>query len=233
MKLYQYRLHCVTESADVLTNYVESTLPVPTTCPNNTAHTVDQNSTIILNTLDSPLQMDSDGATFSRAKQAPVGWTYQMRAVEFKTSVLGSTVNQDVNGTPLSDSTLRLYDAAGVEITDPTLQGTAVKTVFDLEPPFDYYIIGGICKVLETPTSNVFISVIAVPDVPFSYGGSRVMVQSVNLKYITPSDKIDADGRASKGLVYSPNHTTKLRFIVLHGAGVQVQLAAFLEMYKV
>ena len=48
---YKYRVRCTTESA-FKEWILDSTLPVPTTCPSNTAHTVDTvQTTIMMRTL--------------------------------------------------------------------------------------------------------------------------------------------------------------------------------------
>ena len=179
-------------------------------------------------------QIDSDNASFSRTKQAPTGWTYQLRGINFTTSTFGSMVNKTETDTDSGDSTLKFYNASGIEVTDPTLSTTITKTVFDLEPAYDYYIIGGIAKVLVTPTNDVRLNVTAAPDVPFSYGGSRVMIKGVNFKFVGANDKVDADGRASKMLTFSSSyHSSKLRFSVYHSAGEAHSFAVFLEHYKV
>lgn len=178
-----------------------------------------------------PFQFDSDGALLSRVKQAPTGWTYQLRGIEFKTSDLSSLVNLDPNGNAITDANIKLYDASGVLTTISSL---AVKTVVDLEPAYDYYIIGGIAKILATPAGNVRLGIIAVPDVPAAYGGSKVMVSNVNFKYMGQNDKVDADGRASKQLSYSAtNHTNKLRFILTHDPGATSDIAIYLEHFKI
>ena len=179
-------------------------------------------------------QLDSDNASFSRTKEAPTGFTYQLKGFEFTTSTLSSLVSKTETNADAGDATLKFYNASGVEVTDPTLTNTIVKTVVDLEPAYDYYIIGGLAKILATPANDVRLSVIAAPDVPFSYGGSRVMIKSVNFKYVGANDKVDADGRASKMLTYSATyHSSKLRFIVFHNAGETHSFGVFLEHYKI
>lgn len=175
-------------------------------------------------------QLDSDNAGFTRVKQAPTGWTYQLRGIEFTTAKSGSVVNLDPMGNQLSDATLEFYDAANAITTDPT---QAVKTIMDVEPPNDFYLIGGLSKILVSPVNDVRLSVIAVPDVPASYGGSKVMIQNINFRYVGANDKVDADGRASKMLAYSATqHTNKLRFIVSHTLGEQNSIAVYIEQYK-
>lgn len=56
MLLYKYRVYCVTEASYVYTNWIESDKPAPTTCPNNTAHTIDTNATTIIEVLDTSIQ---------------------------------------------------------------------------------------------------------------------------------------------------------------------------------
>jgi hypothetical protein len=179
-------------------------------------------------------QRDSDGAPLARVKQAPTGWTYQLRGFDFITSTLSSLNNLDHTNVDKGDATLKLYDASGVLITDQATADTScVRTVIDLEPPYDYYLMGGIAKLGSTPPNPLRISVIAVPDVPFIYGGSRVMISSVNFNFVGTTDKIDADGRASKQLAYSAtNHTNKLRIILFHGAGDKTPVGVFLEHFR-
>lgn len=180
-------------------------------------------------------QRDSDGAPLSRIKAAPTGWSYQLRGVEITTGVVGGAlVNKDQNNSDLSDITIKCYDVNGVVVTDPTNNTSIVKTVLDWEPAYDYYIVSGSAKTLATPVTDVRMSVIGVPDYPPAYGGTKVFIQNVNFKYLI-NEKIDADGRAAKALLYnSPApHTNKLRFIFFHDAGVQMSASIWLELYKV
>lgn len=178
-------------------------------------------------------QVDSDGAVMSRTKVAPSGWNFQFRGVEFQTSTLGSVVNKDAQNADLADATLKLYNAAGVEITNPLFALTAVKTVLDIEPPYDIYIAGGKLKFITQPVTDVRVAVIGVPDVPAQLGGSKAFVQNVNLKFIPAADGVNADGRAAKWLQYSATyHTNKIRFIVYHDVTVAIPIAVFLELYR-
>lgn len=178
-------------------------------------------------------QVDSDNATIMRVKQCPTGWTYQMRSFEMKTATLASLFNQDYLGNSLYDISIKFYDVSGTLITDPALQNTSVKMVADFEPTSDYYLIGGQLKVLSQPVADMRVSVVAVPDLTYAQGGSRVMVQNVNMRYVTPGDRVNADGRAAKFLQYNASyHTNKLRFNVVHSAGEQISFGVFLESYK-
>jgi len=179
-------------------------------------------------------QIDSDGAVMSRVKVAPAGWNYQMRMVQFTTSLLGSIVNNDADGNVLTDAVLKLYKADGSTITDPADQNLCVKTVMDLEPPHDYYIAGGHLKMNASPEQDVYCHFIGVPDVPAQYGGSKKFVQNVNLRFLHPQIGIAAGApQAAKFLAYSATlHTNKMRVLFTHPAGFQIALGTFMEIYK-
>ena len=180
-------------------------------------------------------QLDSDGARMSRVKVAPSGWSFQLHGVEFTTALLGSLVNIDRNGNDIGDIAMSFYDASGNQLSDQaTVTASCVMSRIDFEPPYDYYIVGGMIRPPNsvTITNDVRLHVIAVPDIPESSGGSKMFIQNVNMKYSSGTG-IEANGRAAKWLQYSATyHTNKLRFEFRHSAGVQVNLALFLEYFK-
>jgi hypothetical protein len=178
-------------------------------------------------------QLDTDGAILSRVKVAPTGWNFNYRMVELQLSTVGGIVNNDQNGNPVGDATITIYDVNGAVITDPALQGNAVKTVVDLEPPYNICVAGGTLRMDSMPSSDVILNVIAVPDVPVNMGGSKNFVQNVNLSYIDGQTGLDANGRAAKMLNYSPvYHTNKFRFQFNHVAGYQLWVAILMEIYR-
>lgn len=181
------------------------------------------------------LNTDSDGAPLSRVKQAPAGWTYQLRVLEFETSNLSGLFNKTPNLHDIGDAVVKFYDANGEELTEQLdITADCVRTVLDIEPPYDYYLIGGLVKIAETPESDVRLSVIGVPDYP-APAGSKIMVQNVNMRFIGKDDKVEADGRASKGLLYNNPvpHTNKLRLMITHPAGQKHKFMLALEVFKV
>lgn len=178
-------------------------------------------------------QVDSDGAVMSRDKVAPAGWAYQMRMVDIVTATVGSLVNITVAGIDVGDATLSFYDASGTLVTSGASNGTIVKTQLDVEPPYDYYIISGQVRMATQPTSDVRIYAVGAPDVPASLGGSKQFVNGVNMKFMSTSQGVIADGRAAKWLQYNATyHTNKMRFIAIHPAGFQFPLGFVLEYYK-
>lgn len=180
------------------------------------------------------VQLDSDKAVMSRVKVAPSGWNFQFRGIEFVTSTVGSLVNKDADMADLSDVTLKLYNTNGDLITDgPTALTDCVKTIVDVEPPYDIYVAGGKLRMITAPTEDIRLSVIGVPDIPVGSGGSKPFIQNINLKYVPVTEGVNADGRAAKWLQYNATyHTNKIRFILNHPAGFAHPIAIFIEIYK-
>lgn len=180
-----------------------------------------------------PAQLDNDGASLSRVKVAPTGWNFNYRMIEIQLSTIGGLYNCDMNGADVGDAVMRLYDTNGALITDSGLQGNAVKTIVDLEPPYNICVAGGCLRMSTSPTEDVWLNVVAVPDVPAIYNGSKVFIQNVNLSYIDGTIGLNADGRAAKMLNYSATmHTNKFRFQFTHPAGYQFWCALLMEIYK-
>jgi hypothetical protein len=179
-------------------------------------------------------QVDSDNASLSRIKQAPTGYTYILKAIDFSTSTAAGLYNFDTKGNDFGDVVISFKDVTGTVLTDPAaISANCVMTIVDFEPKFDYYLIGGSVKIIQTPTTDLRMWVIMAPDIPVSYGGSKALVCNVNFKFIQPNDKVDADGRAAKQLSYSAtNHSNKMRFIFKHNAGAVSTLALFIEYYR-
>ena len=179
-------------------------------------------------------QLDADNALIVRSKAAKVGWTYHLTAPEFTTSKIDSLYHKDVSETDLNECTVKYYNASNTELTTQEMCDTdCVKTVFSFEPTWNYEIIGGTIKAVGAVTVNMRAWVIAVPDVSAIYGGSKVMVQGVNLKFIDPNNGIEADGRASKFMTYSSTyHSNKLQLTLRHPAGHKEDLMMAFELYK-
>jgi len=177
---------------------------------------------------------DSDKALIVRAKAAAAGWTYQMTAIEAETSVLSSVYHKDFNLNDLNYTTLELLDDEDAEITvQATADTDCVTTVLCFEPPWDYEVVGGTIKTADSVSVDLRVWVVAVPDIPAYLGGSKVMVENVNLRFIDPNNGIEADGRACKFLKYDVNyHTNKLKLIFRHPAGHKEKIMIAFELFK-
>lgn len=182
---------------------------------------------------------DTDGSVLQRPKYAPPGWTYQLRSLEFETSLLGSARSKKVApGTKVEtdwgDVTLKFFNAAGTELTDQTTIDTdAVWTQVDFEPTYDIEIVGGAVRLLTELTTDVYMTLIGVPDIPTAYGGTKYFVSDINLNYIPAQGVINADGRTSKKLTYDATyHTNKMRALFRHAAGVKHRIQINYEFYR-
>lgn len=181
--------------------------------------------------IDQPV--DTDNRIMIRPTASKAGWVFSLIPIEFTTSKLDSLYSKKADNTNRTGITYKIYDNTDTEITDALDENLAVKTIIDFEPTFDYEIIGGQIQQKTIPGSDVRLWVIAVPDISEAYGGSKEMVGGVNLKYIDPTDKVQADGRVSKYMQYNTTyHTNKLRLMVRHSAGVQHDLLLVLEMFR-
>jgi hypothetical protein len=149
------------------------------------------------------LDIGSDGRQVVRTAATFKGWHYQAHSVQFEVNKLDSIYNKDDEGNDLGYSSLKIYDANGVECVDQNTADTlGVKTVLSWKPDFDFEIISGNIRQLEKETidsylytnAKVYTGYPAPYDflkVPFVQGG-------INLKYIGADEPLKTDGRASK-----------------------------------
>lgn len=174
----------------------------------------------------------ADGRMVVRMTTASKARNFNLRIFSFLAGDHTTLKNQDSNYNALSDITMTCYDVGGVVTTDPT---TAVKTVVDLEPHYNFEIIGGW---IDTPPGLVggtsgdwWISCVGVPDIPYTYGGSVNFVYPANLE-IVYTQKVVSDGRASQYLIYSPTyHTNKVRWIMKHPVNANAQVQIYVETF--
>jgi hypothetical protein len=242
MSIVHYEVYCNTE-AKFVDWFLTNTSPRPSKCPNSDAHTIDPTKTLIAapapESVATGLQVDSDGAPLSRTKAAPTGFTFQERGIEFMLGTDGSLVTVDSTNTQVNDCTLTLYDVNNEVVTGAGALSTAVKTVVDILPPYDFYLLGGLCRLIAPVQFDARISVVAAPDIPYNVGGSRAVIQGMNLRYFDDVG-IEANGQAAKALLYNnpvPG-TNKLRFIVYHPTMSSLSLSPgtsvgiFLQTYR-
>jgi hypothetical protein len=191
-------------------------------------------------TANKPLEVRAkDGRQTVRDSTANRMTTFKLRAVSFYSSTVGGAVHNmnPVTGLDYGDVTVTLYDASGNAITDPTSEASAVRTVIEWEPHYDYEIIGGYMDVpssLRDGTSDAwFLSAIGVPDYPPAYFGSIDYISEVNLEAIS-TQRVVSDGRAVSFLPYNLGgapHTNKLRFILKHPAGAKQRFQILVEHF--
>lgn len=166
--------------------------------------------------------LDSDNAQLVRIKTNTSGWFFQDRYLNFSTSTLNSLHNAGPDGSDRGDANLKFYDANDVELTTQNdIDASCVKTVLDVEPPYDFEIIEGGCFVKEMPTTPVHVTVIMAPDVP-APNGNKCILSGADL---SEQASYEIEGRSVKRLNYNATyHTNKLRAVVRHSAGVKLKI---------
>lgn len=181
---------------------------------------------------------DIDGIPFARLKASKKGWSFWAVPIEITTSTLGGSVYcKDAAGTDISGITCKIYDGSNAEITTAGILNanlnTCVKTVLDFEPAFDYEMIGGALRINSNPSQDVRLWVIGAPDIPAIYGGSKEFASGVNLKFMAPDSSFEIDGRVTKYVTYSNvTHQGKLRIILKHPAGLNINLQFIIHTYR-
>lgn len=187
---------------------------------------------------NAPIQPKTkDGRQTVRDSCANRTTNFNLRAITFYTARSGSVHNiNPVTDADWGDATMRLYDASGSLVTDPTLSGSVVKTVIDWMPHYNYEIVGGFMdiptSIKDGATDQWYLSGIGVPDLPAQMYGSVPYISEINLEAIT-AQRVTSDGRAISYLPYNyaGYPTNKLRFIVKHPAGAQSRFQLYLEHF--
>jgi hypothetical protein len=184
---------------------------------------------------------DSDGSPLQRVKITNSGWHYQVHGVDFETSKLNSVFNLKIDGTSFNYCQIKFFESVnGVdsEITGGNLNQTyldsnCIKTQVDWEPIHDYELIGGFFNQTQIPSDDVRLWLIGVPDIPEAYGGSKLFISNINLKYIGLESGVKVDGRSSKAVAYSATyHTNKMRLTLRHPAGYNHKCQILFEIFK-
>jgi hypothetical protein len=182
-------------------------------------------------------QNDTDGAAIVRNKAAKKGWTFCSLPFEFETSRRSDHLYaKDYQGNDRSFISLKIYDADNNEITTDGIANinwdSAVKTVIDFEPPYDYEVIGGDIRTLTSISSDVRLWLVAAPDIA-APTGSKEMGGGINLRYLAPGNVWSVDGRVTKYATYNATyHTGKIRLILKYPAGTNESLQVIVQFYK-
>ena len=175
-------------------------------------------------------ERDADGAILQRVKQASQGFTYQARAMEIETSVLSSLVNIHEDGSSWGDGTLKFYDSSDVELTtQANIDLYCVKTVLQWNPTYSYDLIGGFLEQISTPLVDIRLWAIGAPGI-----ADKVMINGVNLRYLTSGDRLLIDGRTSKYMQYigaAPN-ANAMQMVFKHPTAYKMKIMVVWEHFK-
>ena len=182
------------------------------------------------------LEIDDQGRQVVRRATSKKGWHYTAIASEVKSSTLG-TYNKDYLGNDLNEVVIRLYDVNDVEITDQTIADTScVKTIVTVSPAYDFEVIEGDLYQHTRPDEDIRLWTLAgIPELGPSY--VKVFSNGINLRFMSPDDHIESDGRSSKFMVKTiegvPFNANQFQFIIKHSAGYKHEIMIVLELYKV
>lgn len=173
---------------------------------------------------------DEDGDLLVRHKIAPRGWSYQALCFEVELGKYDSLYAKDKDGNNLGGFTYKIYDNSSVEITSGASEANSVKSVLTFEPAYDYCLVSGRLDQIASPSFDLRMWTIGVPDIAAEYGGSKVFINGINLRFI---DEIVTEGRAPKRLDYSATyHTNKLQFTFNHPTSTAHKVMIILDLYK-
>jgi hypothetical protein len=192
------------------------------------------------------VEIDDEGRQTVRRATAKKGWHYSAICTEVKTSTKES-YNKDYAGNDLNYVDIKLYDSSDVEITDPLNYGNCEKTVVTITPDYDFEVIEGDIFHHTRPTQDVRMWTLA-GITALGAAGTKVFVNGVNLKYMSPNDRIESDGRSSKFMarytdiqvgvdgngdpIMQTFNSNQFQFILKHPAGYEHELMILLETYR-
>lgn len=175
------------------------------------------------------VRFDSTGRPFARFAIASEGFVFKCLAIKFTTASLGSLHCKNPDFSDVTFITYKMFDANGQQ-TLVDLQATI--TQIDIEPPYDFEIVGGRIWQKEVPLLPVYGHMIGVPDIPEEYGGNKRLCDGgLDFQFVDKTYGID--GRAPKMLYYNPEqHSNKIRVVFHHTAGFKHDFMFSLEHYK-
>lgn len=244
MILHKYKIYCETDVKFEYTDFRDSSLAPPTTCPVDTSHVCKADSVAIHETIDTSIQqvdtkqqIDTESAPLTRLKYAPKGWTYQAHFIEIKTSSMGGVYSSTKEGTAVGFSSLKFYQADGTEIISglqTDIDTLCVHTRIIWEPIYSIEVISGSITNLNETTQDVRMWATAAPHIPAEHGGTKAFIQGgLNLKFLPAKIALRTDGRASKFIALDiVNYSHRWHFDFKHPAGLKHDILLLLEFYK-
>lgn len=177
------------------------------------------------------IEVDDQGRQIVRRATSIKGWHYSAIMAEIKTSTT-ATYNKDYLGNDLNEVSIVMYD---VNDAVTTVGADCVKTVVTIAPDYDYEIIEGDVYHTVRPTENVRLWTLAgIPQLGPNY--VKTFVNGLNLRFMSPDDHIESDGRSSKFMLKTipgvPYNGNQFQFIFKHSAGFEHEVMVLLELYR-
>lgn len=200
-------------------------------------------------TLSSPT--DEQGKPYFTQSVTDTEWYYSPHSLDFYTAKYKSLYNRTHAGAGIDDGTdagdawLTFYDADGNEIvhggyeeTDEHYQARlteeCVKTVMHWEKQESFDVVGAQLYIGNAPVGRAYLWVIAAPDIPYEYGGSKpFMGRGMNLQMMREKSMHQFDAKTSKTVHYDPvYHSGKVDCIVKHAVGEQIGIQLIYVLYE-
>jgi hypothetical protein len=182
-----------------------------------------------------PKEVDLDGRQVIRAAAGKPGWTYLAHPIEFQTAKIGSVYDKDKDGADKGISSIKFYNADNVEVTAVENELSITKTVLLFKPGYDYELVAGSIKQINTPSSDLRVWVVGGI---IEYGGPYVkeFCGGVNMAFFSPEESLKTDGRAAKYMkkdtVGVPYQKNQLQITIKHAAGYQHRMLLMFEYYR-
>jgi len=163
--------------------------------------------------------LDNAGRPVTRIAASNKGTSYKAHFFDFTTSKLDSLVCKSWDGMTDMGFSTKYYKMDGTELTTQTdIDSMCVKTVVIFSPMYDYELISGTVNLQTSPSENLRLWVTGGVS---ELGGVYVkeFIRNLNLKFISPSETLQTDGRASKFMKANtmgvPYNTNQLQIVVL------------------
>lgn len=197
---------------------------------------------------------DDEDKPYFRLSSTRLNWYYSPRALDFYTGKYNSLYNRrDDNagideGTDYGDAWMRFYERGeygeavemvkgseeSAEEFQARLDTDCVKTVVEFENEETIDVWGAKLSIESKPQSRAYLWCVAVPDIPYAYGGSKpFMGGGMNLQMIGSQAVIQFDGKTSKEMSYhEEHHTNKIAIVVKHAAGENIGIQLIFDYYE-
>lgn len=203
-----------------------------------------------IKTVSLDVPKDAEDAVLTRPKTTRPGWHYQPRWITFTTSLFGAAAlhNKKADAiTDYGDAALRFWKKVGgawVELlrenylTDLAYQLALTTectiTTMDWWAQFDFDIRGGIFLNGPRAIAPSYGYIVIAPDIPAHLGGSVPFLDGgVPLHLMDDYGHISQDAGTVKSFAFDAVYkSNKIRLIIDHPIGTQVDLALAFQIYK-
>lgn len=244
MIYHKYRLYCQTESAYVYSDFVLEGNAVPNKCPNDTAHTINESQTTVVETVKASGYQDSDGVQLVRQHPQMPEYMLVNRDIKFRTCIYASASSfEDKRMNPATNLEVDWGEVAHIGVFKSDGQGgmTACADQTDADSNgilsvWDYWALdmgdGETPIIWETGGGKLYVDpdlpsneewdhrfyAIGAPNIPYSQGGQIPFFDGYLQRFA--GKELECCSDVVKDL--DPTLTVeaaKLRFFFVHPAG--------------